>query len=184
MSVLPNQIPPESVDLISTDDPRKIAHNWWLWGYNISQQILGNQGTSAAAFAAQLNADLDADVDQSDSLYLVKRVENLEKRIQDIALPEPIDTRAILLAQDGLLQDPLPRAQPAQAISVGASPFTYTAPFDGTVVVSGGTVSAIGLSRDGVTFFVLPIAGVIPVSRLDQVKITHTGAPTANFLPR
>jgi hypothetical protein len=184
-SILPNQIVPEVIPFVDQDERGNLRnnHNWWLWAYNISQQVLGNTGSTAAAFAAQLNADLDADVDQADSLSLVKRVESLEKQVYE-ALPDPIDTRALLLAQDGLLPDPNPRAQPAQAISVGASPFTYTAPSDGTVVISGGTVSAVGWSRDGTTFFVLPIAGAIPVSRADLVKITHTGAPTASFLPR
>lgn len=185
-SLLPNQIIPESVLFVDDDGHgnRKNSHTWWLFFYNLAQQVLGNQGTSAAAFAAQLNADLDADVDQSDSLYLVKRVENLEKRIQDIALPEPIDTRALLLAQDGLLQDPAPRAQPVTVLTPGASPWVYQATADGTLVLVGGTVSSVGLSRDGVTFYTVP-EGATPMSRLDQVKTTYSVVPTnAVFFPR
>ena len=185
MAILPNQIIPEAVPFIDKDENGNLRnnHNWWLWCYNISQQVLGNSGSTSAAFAAQLNADLDADVDATDSLYLVKRVENLEKQAQDL-LPDPIDSRALLLAQDGLLPDPQPRAQPVSVLTPGASPWTYTAPADGSVLITGGTVSAVALSRDGTTFYALPIAGITPVSRLDSVKTTYTGAPTAIFFPR
>lgn len=74
---------------------------------------------------------------------------------------------------------------PAQAITVGASPYTYTAPLYGSVVISGGTVSAVALSRDGSTFIATgQTAGQFVLTVGDQLKITHTGAPTATFVPR
>jgi hypothetical protein len=184
-SILPNQIISEGTPFIDKNGDND--HNWWLFFYNISQQVLGNSNSSASAFAAQLNADLDADVDSTDSLTLVKRITNLEKLIGD---PEPGASmadvvRALNLAQDGLLPDPIPRARPVTVLTPGASPWTYTAPFDGSVVIAGGTVSAIALSRDGTTFYTLPTAGITPVSRLDQIKVTYTVVPTtAVFFPR
>jgi hypothetical protein len=180
-SILPNQIIPEAVPFVNDDGTNN--HNWWLFLYNLGQQVLGNSGSTAAAFAAQVNADLDADVDQTDSLYLVRRVANLEKQISD-ALPDPIDSRALLLAQDGLLADAAPRAQPVIVLTPGVSPWVYQATADGTLVLVGGTVSLVGLSRDGTTFYTVP-QGAIPMSRLDQVKTTYTVVPTnAVFFPR
>lgn len=181
-SILPNQIPSIAVEVL--DDGGKFEKNWWLFFYNIAQSVLGNTGTTSAAFAAQINADLDADVDQTDSLGLVTRVTNLEKQLYE-ALPDPIDGRALLLAQDDLLPDPTPRAQPVSVLTPGGSPWTYIAPFDGLVVISAGTVSAIALSRDGSTFYVTGLtSGLVPVSKLDQVKTSYTGVPTMTFFPR
>lgn len=69
------------------------------------------------------------------------------------------------------------------AIVVGASPYTYTSPQNGVVVVSGGTVSLVQLGRAGTFLATGLLTGVIPVSAGDQVKITYTLAPTVTFLP-
>lgn len=77
------------------------------------------------------------------------------------------------------------RAQPVSAITVGASPYTYQASFDGAVIVNGGTVSAIAFSRDGTTFFTTGATfGMFPVSRGDSIKTTYTVVPTMTFAPR
>ena len=179
MAILPNQIPPIETPVLSGT---RFEKNWWLFLYNISSQVLGNQSTTAAAFAANAFAELDAQADDSYLLTLIKRVEALEKQFLD-SLPDPLDPRALLLAQDGLLPDVALRAQPVQILSVGVSPWVYTAPFDGSVTVTGGTVSALGLSRDsGVTFYA--VSGVIPVSRLDRVQVTYSALPSAQFFPR
>lgn len=69
------------------------------------------------------------------------------------------------------------------AIVVGASPYTYAAPQNGVVVVSGGTVSLIQLGRSGIFLDTGLLTGVIPVSAGDQVKVTYAVAPTLSFLP-
>jgi hypothetical protein len=75
-------------------------------------------------------------------------------------------------------------APPAPAaIVVGASPYTFTAPYNGCVVVSGGTVSLVQLGRAGVFLATGVTTGVFPVSAGDQIKVTYTVAPTMNFLP-
>jgi len=78
--------------------------------------------------------------------------------------------------------------QPAglvSSIAVSASPFNYVAPVGGTVIVNGGTVSLIKLSRDGTTFFTTGVtAGVFPVSQGDTLQVTYLAAPTITFLPR
>lgn len=83
----------------------------------------------------------------------------------------------------GLLQGQ-PSGTPV-GITVGVSPFSYVAPNGGNVVVSGGTVSQIAFSRDGINFYVTGVtAGMIPVSQFDTVKVTYTVKPTMTFIPR
>jgi hypothetical protein len=73
----------------------------------------------------------------------------------------------------------------ALVLSAGASPYVYQATVRGQLVVSGGTVSAIALSRDGTNYYTTgETAGVFAMSFGDRIKITHTGAPTTFvFLP-
>ncbi|KVD81920.1 hypothetical protein WS62_23475 [Burkholderia sp. ABCPW 14] len=71
------------------------------------------------------------------------------------------------------------------ALTVGASPFAYTAQAAGTVVISGGTVSAVTLKRGSpAAISVGETAGVVPVSAGDIVTVTYTVAPTMDFVPR
>lgn len=70
------------------------------------------------------------------------------------------------------------------AVTVGASPYTYSAPRGGFVIVSGGTVSVIAFSRDGTNFYTTgQTAGCFPISAADFLKITYTVLPTVTFVP-
>lgn len=62
----------------------------------------------------------------------------------------------------------------------GVSPLVYTALAKGQAIVSGGTVSAIELSRDnGTTYYTTGLtAGVFPMSANDLVRVTYSVAPT------
>jgi len=69
-------------------------------------------------------------------------------------------------------------------ISVGGSPFAYTVPAYGNVVVQGGTVSAITLTRPGGAAVNIGVtAGIIPVQTGDIVTVTYSVAPTMTFIP-
>lgn len=71
------------------------------------------------------------------------------------------------------------------AITVTASPFAYTAPSAGTVVLSGGTVSAVTLKRGAPAAISMgETAGVVPVSAGDIVTTTYSVLPTMSFVPR
>ena len=72
-------------------------------------------------------------------------------------------------------------APPPFGIAVGASPFSFQAPFRGTVLISGGTVSALQWTRDGSTFFTYP-TGVVEVFTGDVVKVTYSGLPTMTMI--
>lgn len=70
------------------------------------------------------------------------------------------------------------------ALTVGASPYTYTAGVRGSLLVSGGTVSAIAFSRDGSTFYSTgQTAGMFPLSARDRLRVTYTVTPTMVFIP-
>lgn len=247
MSGLPTQIPQQSVPI--TDDgknPQYLDINWWLFFYNLSQQIFGSGSgssgggsTPASPYDALDAADLVAqtsDIPQAfrglsnvqallsmqslpggADIALVQRViANIEARLSVQSLPDGADiahvrrdlenlsarlgvqsqpdgadiarvrhdlANALMLAAVALLPDPTPSAQPVQSVTVGASPFTYTALFNGTLAVSAGTVSSISIIRQGVTVATGTTAGLIPMRRLDEVQITYTSAPTVVFLP-
>lgn len=71
----------------------------------------------------------------------------------------------------------------AQAVAVTASPFTYTAPADGVVLISGGTVSVAEYGRN--TGFYAPglIGGPVAVLAGDKIRLTYLTTPTVTFLP-
>lgn len=72
------------------------------------------------------------------------------------------------------------------AITVGASPFSYTAPAAGTVTIESGTVSAVTLKRGTPAAISVGSATglLVPVSAGDVVATTYSVAPTMNFVPR
>jgi hypothetical protein len=83
----------------------------------------------------------------------------------------------------GLLQGQ-PVGAPS-AIVPGVSPFSYVAPLGGSVILSGGTVSKVEVSRDGMTFYVTgQTSGMFPVSQGDTLRVTYSGVPTITFIPR
>lgn len=187
MSLLPQQIPPftEPIGIVK-DGVVFIDKTYWLFLYNIALNTLGT-GSGLPADALQDIASTDTDAADSDAISLRRFIENLNVLLPTEPTPSPSDLpdvgRALVLAQDDLLPDPAPQAQPIQSIVVGASPFTYTAPFNGAVTVTGGTVSGISITRQTITLSTGITVGLIPVSRLDQVQVTYTGTPTMNFLP-
>jgi hypothetical protein len=70
------------------------------------------------------------------------------------------------------------------ALTIGASPYTYVAGVKGSLIVSGGTVSAIAFSRDGATFYSTgQTAGMFPLNARDSLRITYTVLPTVTFVP-
>ena len=68
------------------------------------------------------------------------------------------------------------------AITVTASPFSYTAQSNGHVLVTGGTISAISLTRVSAHATGLT-AGFIPVGNKDMVTVTYSVLPTMTFIP-
>jgi hypothetical protein len=195
LSLLPGRILPPTEPLGTVGDDGKtitINKNWYLLLWNLSAQTLGTgapgdpgtpgtPGSPGVPSPSVYVADVDIDVISADTTALRLPISNLA--IGDVDLSPVIDTTALLWAQDAILSDPAPQAQPVTVVSVGASVFTYTAAFSGTVVITGGTVSLIQIVRQGTTIATGLTAGIFPISRLDQIQITHTGAPAFTFLP-
>lgn len=75
-------------------------------------------------------------------------------------------------------------AQPTQP-AAGASPYTYTNTTGTPVMlyVSGGTVSAIDIGRQGTAMTTGLTAGSFRLAQNDTLTITHTGAPTLTLVP-
>jgi hypothetical protein len=75
---------------------------------------------------------------------------------------------------------------PAQesAVTPGASPYTYTAPRKGFLIVNGGTVSQISYSRSGTFHVTGQISGMVNMNQYDQVQITYSAAPTLTWVPQ
>jgi len=72
----------------------------------------------------------------------------------------------------------------AVSITVGGSPFTFLNPYPGNVVVSGGTVTTIEVSRDGIEFFNTGIiTGQVFLCPGDMVRVTFVVAPTMTWMP-
>jgi hypothetical protein len=185
---LPNQIPPQSAPVLMDggNGTQVFETNWWLFLYNIASQVI-SLGNGSVTLPDSVNIALvDSEVVDTDSLQAARQVLNLQALLgaePDVGPSLRDLSNAFLLATDGVLQDPTPRAQPVAAVTVTASPFTFTAPANGTLAISVGTVSAVVIIRQGVTVPTGLVDGLIPVSRLDQVQITYAVAPTVNFLP-
>ena len=74
----------------------------------------------------------------------------------------------------------------ASSIAVGASAFVYqnTGQSSEDVIVSGGTVTTIEISRDGSTFFVAGVlGGQFHLSPGDKLRVTYAVAPTMTRMP-
>lgn len=184
-TILPNQILP--IDAPAVDlKTGKLMQNWWLLFYNMAAQILGNQNSTAAAVGVAFESSIDLDAATTDPLPLWSRVASLEGAQSDAEQYASILAvqAALQMAQEPLLQDVKGQAQAVSVITPGASPYSYTASFDGSVAVTAGTVSAIALIRQGTSVATGLTVGVFPVSRLDQLKVTYSGTPTMTFIPR
>jgi len=75
---------------------------------------------------------------------------------------------------------------PPSAISPGASAYVYqnTSPYDVEVVVSGGTVSQIEYSHDGITYYNVGVtAGKFFLKPYDYLKTTYSSIPTMTKVP-
>lgn len=65
-----------------------------------------------------------------------------------------------------------------------SSPDVYSATRRGSMLISGGTVTAVEFSRDGVTFYDTGItSGPVWLNATDRVRVTYAVAPDMVFVP-
>ena len=176
-SLLPQRILPPGTPWLA-EDGKSVSKNWWLFLYNLSTSVLGQTDP----VALELLAELDTDAGTSDDQRLARGIDIAQMLATQTDYPLPVLTAYVPEEYPSLI----PRAQPVQAITVGASPYVYTAPFDGMVTVSGGTVTGLDISRDGGSTYIATgfLAGCVPMARLDKLKVTWAVSPTMNFFPR
>lgn len=74
-------------------------------------------------------------------------------------------------------------AAPIQPVTLTGSPFTFRAGSAGSLSVSGGTVSAITLTRNNTTVPLGGASGNFPVANGDLVTVTYSVDPTVSFIP-
>lgn len=71
------------------------------------------------------------------------------------------------------------------AVTVGTSPFAYTAKQRGFMIVQGGSVSLVQYSRDGVTNHTTgQTQGCFPLSQGDLLIVTYSVAPAMTWVPQ
>lgn len=104
-------------------------------------------------------------------------------RVPSLSVPMVNEDRTPSNAWASFFQDLVGPSQAIQPVALTGSPFTYTAPDDGHVHVSGGTVTALSLIRGRVSLTTGISGGFIPVSAGDALAITYSAAPTVNFVP-
>lgn len=73
--------------------------------------------------------------------------------------------------------------QAAQEVTVGGSPFTYTASVSGTLIVKGGAISALSFTRARTTIDITGLTDTVSMAQKDQTEITYTVAPSVWFVP-
>lgn len=69
-------------------------------------------------------------------------------------------------------------------LTLTGSPFVYTAPSRGFVIVNGGTVSNVQFKRSTQNYITGASSGCFPVSAQDILTITYSVAPTVTFVPQ
>lgn len=83
----------------------------------------------------------------------------------------------------GELTDFQSRTQPQTAVVVDASPFTYTAPDTGSVLVQGGYALTVELGRNGAFTLAGAQRGNFRMQKGDQIRVTYnTWWPVMSFM--
>jgi hypothetical protein len=169
---------------VGPDGQMRTDLNWYLFLYNLWKNVLQGSSGSVATPNAVLIPMEDIDVNASDVTQAYRGIANsMAMQLDQEVGPSLRDLANALTIAQGDLPDPVPVAQPGVVLVVGASPFTYTAPANGTLCVVGGSISDISYIRQGTTLNTGAGNGPIPMSRTDQVKITYSSVPVLNFLP-
>jgi hypothetical protein len=71
------------------------------------------------------------------------------------------------------------------SVVLTASPMRYQATIGGQLIIQGGTVSLVSISRDGITSYNTgQTQGFFPVSRGDVLTINYSGTPILTFVPK
>lgn len=98
---------------------------------------------------------------------------------------------APMVDKDGYVQAPwiqffqqdVQKAAAVVDVTVGASPFSYTPNQNGTIIITGGTLSNAAITRGSTTINLGSAKPfIIPVSIGDTVSVAYSVKPTMQFL--
>lgn len=70
------------------------------------------------------------------------------------------------------------------AITLGASPATFQATANGNVLISGGAVTAMQLTRNATYTLSITTPAYVPLSNGDVLTVTYAATPTLVWFPR
>lgn len=74
--------------------------------------------------------------------------------------------------------------QAGEAVTIAASPMSYTAIIRGQAHVAGGTVSVIEFSRNGTDWYDTGMtAGFVQMDKGDLLRVTYAVAPDITYFP-
>lgn len=122
--------------------------------------------------------------------------DDLILRLQDQLNGQPVPTVEDLKLIRQLVETAPPYPEPTpdnsyliqpSAITVGASPFTYTNSnlYTVDIIVEGGGVSLLEFSRDGSTWYSTgSFYGMFALSKGDRLRATYASAPNMTLIPR
>ncbi len=69
-------------------------------------------------------------------------------------------------------------------VDVAASPFSYTAPSNGAVLISGGGVKRARITPDGSSYYAIgQFYGAVPLASGWELIVEYVRAPVITFLP-
>lgn len=188
MSDIRTNIPLPVAPLSGADG--RVNEIWWRFFLDIFNRTgggSGNDGTIDAVYP-----DIFASPSLSDASSGIQEVfGNLSAASTDLS---PLPDVAAPLVQDQFAQEIVlapviggeAGALPVSNITVGASPFTFTAKDRCGVHIINGTISALNFIRGSSTLgmFILSAGQIIELNIGDSVQVTYSVAPTMKLVPR
>lgn len=106
------------------------------------------------------------------------------KKDDGLLYPDITPTQAMQEYFSDIIQPQTQRQATApEAVTVGSSPYVFTARADGVLAISGGTFSLVEYGRNG-TYTSIGMPNSVTVFEYDTIRVTYTLAPTMTFIPR
>lgn len=181
--LLPGRIPPQTLALVDQLPSGAFVANmdWYLFFYNLAQQVLSNTA-GTIAFPPALIIPLDEiDVSSADFIQASK-LQALLLADQDVPPALRDMANALLLAQDGLLQDPPPASAPLTFNTQTASYTLLSSDYTNNVWVEMNVAGANVLTVPPDSTALCPIGYTVLWSQLGAGQITFTAGAGVTIL--
>lgn len=139
--------------------------------------ILGDNGVDVFGGFGDLNGSASQDSSFTDTVTQPTEAESVPDMLQQPVQADSFTPDVIQPMSDKSMTLP-------EAVTVGASPYSYTANRDGYLAVTGGTVTKQEYGRTGVYTDVGLLTSMLPILQGDTMRVTYSAAPTITFIPR